>query len=226
MRASLDTRDFEKKMKNIVQYSIGFLDGAKMGKPILLDNLGKGIVDALGKYIDISARQNPDALHHIYEWYQEGEISSRLYDFNYTVSGPGLSFSGTFRQSQTMSKDATKPFYDKARIMEEGIPVTIVPRRSSVLAFQENGETIFTRKPVTVFTPGGDEVVGSLQRTLDEFINNYLTQSFLRACGLYNYIENPILYKKDFARGAQFGRSQGVNTGYRWISSARIDAHD
>jgi hypothetical protein len=226
MRASLDLTDFQRKMNNIVQYSIGFLDGAKMGKPIFLDNLGSGIIDALGTYIDISARQNPDALHHIYEWYQEGEPSSRLYDLSYTIIGSGLSFGGTFRQSQTMSKDATKPFYNKARIMEEGIPVTIVPKASSVLAFQDNGETVFTKRPVTIFNPGGDEVVGSFQKIIDEFIRNYLTQSFLRASGLYNYIEKPILYKQDFAKGAKFGRSQGVNTGYRWISNARTNRDD
>jgi hypothetical protein len=226
MKVTLDSKDFKEKLSNVVLYSMGFLEGAQRGKPIFLENLGKGIIDALGNYIDISARQNPDALHHIYEWYQEGAQASRLYDLDYIVSGSGLSFGGMYRQSQTMSKDSSKPFYDKARIMEEGIPVTIVPKASSVLAFEDNGKTVFTKKSITVFNPGGDEVQGSFQRVMDEFVKNYLKQSFLRASGLYNYIENPILYKQDFAKGAALGRSQGIKTGYRWIISARIATDD
>ena len=223
MRVTLDAKDFEKQLSNIVQYSFGFLEGAQRAKPLLLENMGKGIIEALGAYIDVAANQNPDALHHIYEWYQEGVKASRLYDFTYSVTKEGLSFDGTFRQSKTMSQDATKPFYDKARIMEEGIPVTITPKRSSVLAFNSGGETVFTRKSVTNFAPGGEDVKGSFQKIVDEFISRYLTQSFLRASGLYNYIENPILYKQDFAIGAKLGRSQGLKTGYTWIAKARIE---
>lgn len=223
MRVTLDAKDFEKQLTNIVEYSFGFLEGAQRAKPILLDNMGKGIIEALGVYIDAAANQNPDALHHVYEWYQEGVRASRLYEFTYSATREGLSFDGTFRQSKTMSQDATKPFYDKARIMEEGTPVTITPKRSSVLAFNSGGETVFTRKSVTNFAPGGEDVQGSFQKVVDEFISRYLTQSFLRASGLYNYIENPILYKQDFARGAKLGRSQGLKTGYTWIAKARIE---
>jgi hypothetical protein len=223
MRVTLNAQDFEKQLSNIVQYSFGFLEGAQRAKPVLLENMGRGIIDALGTYIDVAARQNPDALHHVYEWYQEGIKESRLYDLDYSVTKEGLSFGGTFRQSKTMSQDATKPFYDKARIMEEGVPVTITPKKSSVLAFNVNGETVFTRKSVTNFAPGGEDVQGSFERVIDEFISRYLTQSFLRASGLYNYIENPILYKQDFAKGAKLGRSQGLKSGYTWISRARIE---
>ncbi len=222
MRVSLDTKSFEKKLNNLVEYSYGFLEGAEKGKKIFFDNLGQGVVFALGQYIDAEARGNPQALHHIYEWYQEGSPSARLYDLQYTANNFGLSFKGTYRQSRTMSQDANTPFYDKARIMEQGIPVTIKPKQS-VLVFQDAGETIFTRKPVTVRNPGGDEVRGSFQNIIDQFFKFYFTQAFLRSSGLFDYIQNPVVYKKNIAAGLRQGRAKGVSTGYSWMAKAKID---
>jgi hypothetical protein len=217
-----NTKQFEKQMQNIVEYSFGFLDGVHKGKKIFFDKLGKEVVFALGQYIDINAKANPSALHHVYEWYQTGSPSARLFDIDYTVSGLGLSLNSKFRQSRSMSQDGNTPFYNKASIMENGIPVVIKPKRSSVLAFQDGGQTVFTKKPVTVRNPGGDDVSGSFERTFDEFMLKYFKQSFLRASGLYEYINNPIAYKKNIRVGSRVGRSKGTATGFKWITNARI----
>ncbi len=123
MRVSLNTNNFEKQIMNIVQYSTGFIDGAQKGKKIFLDNMGKGVVYALSRYVDVEARANPSALHHVYEWYQVGSPSARLFDINYTVSNVGLTLNSKFKQSRTIKEDGTVPFYNKAYIMENGIPV-------------------------------------------------------------------------------------------------------
>ena len=47
MRISLNTLAFEKQLDNLVDYSLGFLDGAETGKKIFLDQLGKGTIEAL-----------------------------------------------------------------------------------------------------------------------------------------------------------------------------------
>lgn len=223
MRASLDTRNFQKQMNNIIDYSIGFLDGIQKGKKIFLDNLGKSVIDILGKYIDLEARANQFALHHVYEWYQTGSPNARLFNINYTVSNLGLSINSTFKQSTTVSREGTKPFYDKARIMEKGIPVTISPSAGSVLRFTDSGNEIFTKKPVTVVSPGGDEVQGSFERVFDEFMKNYFSQALLRSSGLMKYIKNPTIYKANLASGSRIGRSKGVATGFKWITNAKIE---
>jgi hypothetical protein len=153
---------------------------------------------------------------------QTGSPEARLYDLSYTVSNLGLSFKSKFTQSQSFSRDSNTPFYDKARIMEQGIPVKIAPVRSDVLVFDINGETVFTKKEVTVQNPGGTEVVGSFERAVDEFMLGYFKQSFIRASGLYDYISKPIIYKANVAAGSRMGRAKGVDTGFKWIANARV----
>ena len=222
MIVTLDLKKFDAKMKNITDYSLGFVDGINRGKNTFLNNLGKGVIEGLAQFIDANAKMNPEALHHVYEWYREGSPASRLFDLNYTVSNLGLSIKSTFRQSTTASKDNTQPFYDKARIMENGIPVTIKPKKSPVLVFEEGGRTIFTKGPINIRYPGGPEVVGSFERTFDMFMKYYFKQSFMRSSGLLNYLESPTVYKKNLAKGAVNGRSEGIKTGYTWIANAKI----
>jgi hypothetical protein len=219
----MQTKNFEKELLNIANYSMGFLEGAQKGKKVFLDNLGRGVIYALGQYVDVEARANKEALHHVYEWYQTGSPQARLFDIKYTVSNLGLSLNSTFRQSRTLQQDASTPFYNKAKIMEDGIPVVITPKKNSVLRFYEGGETVFTSKPVTVRNPGGNQVEGSFERIFDEFMRRYFTQAFLRASGVSDYISNPIIYKKNIAAGAKQGRPKGVSTGYKWITNAKIE---
>jgi len=222
MRITTNSKQFESQVGNIIKYSMGFLDGVQKGKSVFLKNLGAGTIQAMAAYVDVSAKGNPNALHHVYEWYQTGSPSARLFDIDYTVSNLGLTFNSKFKQSRTLKEDSNVPFYNKASIMENGIPVTITPKKSSVLVFEQGGETIFTKNPVTVRNPGGDYVAGSFERTIDEFILKYFKQSFLRASGIYDYIKKPVLYKKNFKAGSKLGKSKGVDTGFRWIANAKI----
>lgn len=90
----------------------------------------------------------------------------------------------------------TAPFYDKARIMENGIPVTIAPTKSKVLKFNGPSGEVFTSKPIKVENPGGDAVYKGFESTFDEFMIRYFKQSFLRASGLYDYIKNQHCIKR------------------------------
>lgn len=222
MRASLNTKDLETTLANAVNYSFGFLDGVQKGKKIMLKNLGEGVIRALGQYIDGLARADSLAMHHVYEWYQTGSPAARLFDLTYTVSNLGLSLSSSFRQSTSVSKDSREPFYNKARIMELGIPVTIKPKKAKALVFEDGGKTVFTRKSITINDPGGVEVQGAYGRVFDSFFTNYFSQSFLRASGMFDYIKKPVLYKKQFAAGAKGGRSVGQKAGYTWIANTTI----
>ena len=221
MKVNLNSTSFEKTLQNVVNYSFGFIEGVQSGKKVMLDNLGKGTIEALNQYIDAMARGDQAALHHVYEWYQTGSPAGRLFDLGYTVSNAGLSLKSSFRQSNTVAENSTEPFYNKARIMENGIAVTISPKRKA-LVFEEGGETIFVSRPITVNNPGGTAVEGSYERVFDSFFKNYFTQAFLKASGLFEYISKPVLYKKNIAAGSKGGRQVGKKVGYTWIANAKV----
>jgi hypothetical protein len=220
IKVKMDDSLFLKKMNNIVKYSEGFLSGVQNGKSAFLGGLGSRVIEVLKKYIDSNARVNPQALHHVYEWSRTGSPESRLFEIGYTVSNLGLSIRSTFRQSSSIKDGSNRPFYDKARIMENGIPVVIKPRTAKVLAFEENGQMIFTKNPVRVENPGGSAVQGSFEKTFDSFFRSYFSQSFLRSSGILDYLKKPMSYKKNFAAGSNSGKSTGISAGYRWIINA------
>jgi hypothetical protein len=224
MITTFNSKQFKKDMNNVVNYSIGFLDGVQKGKTVFLKVMGMQTVEVMKEFIDSNARVNPDMLHHIYEWNLTGSPDARLYDISYTVSNLGLSFKSSFSQSRSIKDGSRTPFYDKTRIMENGIPVTIRPRSAQVLAFDDNGETVFTRGPVEVLNPGGTEVEGGFEKVFDMFFNRFFSQAFLRTSGIAKYLENPQVYKKDMPAGKKLGRSKGLSTGYRWIANAGIGA--
>ena len=103
MIVRLDDKQFNKMMKNIVDYSLGFIDGVNRGKNKFLQSLGLETIEALKLYIDSNARVDPATLHHVYEWYKVGSPAARLFDLDYTVSKIGLSFNANFSQSKSKS---------------------------------------------------------------------------------------------------------------------------
>lgn len=216
LRLTIDDRQFNKDIKNIIEYSKGFFEGVKQGAPDFLRELGSSVLEDLKFYIDSNARVSPQLLHHVYEWNQVGSPSSRLFDIDYSVTTNTISFTSSFRQSQSIKEGSRVPFFNKAEVMEYGIPVTIVPKRK-VLAFDDNGEQVFTSKPVTVTNPGGD-VAGEYQRVFDSFFRSYFTQSYLQSAGILAYLNN----STDFRRGMskRGGRSSGVAVGRSWIAKA------
>jgi hypothetical protein len=219
-KVTVKNKQFAKDMDNIVNYALGFLDGVKQGYPSFLQQLGATMSEALKAYIDANARVNPQVLHHVYEWDKTGSPEARLYDIQYVSTGAGLSFNSTFRQSSSIKNGSRVPFYDKARIMENGIPVTIVPKQR-VLAFEQDGETVFTTKPVRVSNPGG-QVQGEYERVFNSFFNRYFTQSFLESSGIASYLRSPVDFKKNFSSGKRGGRTLGVTVGQSWIAKAGL----
>lgn len=213
---TIDSKQFDKDVKNIIQYSLGFFEGVKQGMPSFYKNFGLQVLEGLKNFIDSNARVNPELLHHMYEWNETGSPNARLFDIDFYVVGSGLSFNSEFRQSTSIKNGSNVPFFDKARIMEEGVSVTIVPK-SRVLAFEDNGETVFTSKPVTVDNPGG-MVAGEYEKVFRSFFTNYFTQAFLQSSGILAYLSSPTEFSAGLRR--QGGRSRGVASGRAWISRA------
>lgn len=218
MNVEFQVEDLVSKLKNTVEYSIGFLDGAKKAEPVLLDNIGKSISESLKNFIDTNARISPQTLHHVYEWYQTGSSESRLFDIDYSVSNGMISFSYRFLQSSSLASGSKEPFRDKASIMEQGLPVVIKPKSSKVLAFEEDGQAIFTSKPILVSHPGGSSVQGGFENTINEFFGSYLTQSFALSDGMFGGLSSLKTYKNNIYAGSKHGRMLGEKIGYEWVS--------
>ena len=88
---------------------------------------------------------------------------------------------------------------------------------------KDNGETIFTKGSVVVENPGGN-VQGQYSDVFDVFFSRYFSQAFLKTSGLYQYFNNPVVYKANLRKGKRSGRSAGLSTGYKWVAGARIGA--
>lgn len=220
MIARFDDKQFFREMNNIVEYSMGFIDGVRDGKKKFLDSIGASTIETLKNYIDTMARVDEQMLHHVYEWNKTGSPEARLFDINYVVKGNGLSISSSFRQSSSVKSGSKVPFYDKARIMESGIPVTIRPKMAQALSFESNGETVFTKSPVSVSDPGGQAVQGGFEKTFDRFFEVYFTQAFLYSSGIAEYLKNPVAFKANLQSGKTGGRAAGRRVGYNWIAKA------
>ena len=217
-----DSKKFNKDMQNLVAYSEGFVEGITLGRAAFLHNFGSVVLEGLKQFIDSMAKVDPELLQHVYEWDQVGSPSARLYDLSYTVSVGGLSFNSTFRQSSSIKQGSKEPFYDKARIMESGLPVTIRPRLAKVLVFEENGETVYTSNPVIVNNPGGEKARGGFERTMKTFFGQYFTQAFLVSSGIIDRLKDMSAYERNLNIGIRMGRSKGKETGYRWILQAGV----
>ncbi len=128
----LNSNALTKDLNNIVQYSLGFIDGVHKGKKVLFSKIGASVKEMLEIFIDANARSNPQALHHVYEWYKTGSPDARLFDINYTVSNVGLSFYSSFRQSNTIKEGSSAPFYNKAKheSNESGVSMAAEGRES------------------------------------------------------------------------------------------------
>jgi hypothetical protein len=217
---TFDSNQLYKDLTNITQYSEGFLEGVQIGKTQFLNSLGAEVIESMKNFIDAQARVDPQILSHVYEWYQSGSPDARLFDLGYTMVGSGLSFNYTFSQSKSIQEGSNVPFYNKAEVMEKGIPVTIVPKKSNVLAFEVDGEDVFTSSAVVVKNPGGQFAKDGFKNVLEMFFNSYFTQAFLQSSGIIDYISNPKEFDTNLPVGKRGGKSAGRKVGTAWIAKA------
>lgn len=208
---------FFKEMNNLVSYCQGFLEGAKSNMPFLMITIAEKTKEILEQFVDSNARTNPESLHHIYEWYQTGSPEARLFDIEYDITSFGISFNGTLTQSQSVRNGSREPFYDKAKIMEEGVGVTIIPKKSPVLVFEDGGKTVFTSNPVRIENPGGEASRGSFERVFEMFFASYFRQSFLETSGLRYKMNNMTTFTNSLSTGLRVGKGAGISAGASWI---------
>jgi hypothetical protein len=219
LKVVMDSKQFQKEINNIMKYSTGFLEGVERGKSAFYMGLAPKIAELASQFVDVNAKMSPELLHHIYEWEKVGSPEARLFNLDYKISNIGITFTSSLKQSTSIKNGSNVPFYNKAKIMEEGIAVTIKPKRANVLRFEVDGQEVYTSKEVTVDSPGG-QTKGQFENVLNNFFGVYFKQSFLNSSGLLQYFKTPQVYKKNLSSAKRSGRALGLKTGYQWVANA------
>lgn len=219
----LNTVDLVNTINNSVEYSMGFIEGVKGHQTTFNKILADVTVDALEAYIDSQARNNPMALHHVYEWAYVGRPEGRLFVFDSVVTQRSITITSQFLDSKTVKQDGTssEPFREKARVMEEGVVVTIVPKRAEVLAFEpeDGGEIVFTKGPVTVNNPGGFFVHGGFASAVKSYFDRFYEPIILR--DIFRRMSRVPEFNQFWSKNA--GTAQGRIAGRKYMSKPILE---
>ena len=211
---NVNMTEFNKTMQEALGYSRGFLAGVEANEVLFNQQLAEVIKEAFYKYLDSTARLDPDRLHHMYEWGQAGVDKARLFRIEAFTGQQSIRFVTEFMQSTSVSPTANEPFVNKAEVMESGTTVTVSPRSGGVLAFEsDDGEMVFTSDEVTIDNPGGN-VAGQFAATAREFFTNYLDQALLRE--LIKELQNPVEFAQGWGKGMNYGK--GMKQGQRYLT--------
>ena len=141
-------------------------------------------------YVDMQARQNGKAFHHVYEFNRTGERSARLFKGNIASTIDGAIISYTFSPAKYPNNQG-HPFPNKAEVMEKGEPIVIQPKRGKYLKYRlEDGRFVTTTKSF-VQSPGGTEVKGSFESTFNKVVATQGSQ-ILAKFGFFRKIERGV----------------------------------
>lgn len=222
MKVKYDLSDFNKKMKNMAQYGIGFATEAKRSEGKLARKLGEASIDGFYDFLDAMARMHPEMLHHVYEWDRVGNPGARLYEVKTTgASARAITINADFLPSRSTSDQYSTPFVNKAEVMELGLPVVIERVNAQSLFFTQDGQEFFRMGPIVIENPGGEAVRGSFLRFFEMFYNRYFEDIYLNSINFYKHMSETTEFTKNFEAGVRRG---GYNVGRRaaekWINSA------
>jgi hypothetical protein len=221
IRARIKGDDVVKMLKNSIEYSSAFASELKKSQKILNQKLGSDSIEVFYDYLDGLARSHPGMLHHVYEWGQIGNPMGRLYDLSISVNNTSAVIDANFLESRIPSPTSNEPFYDKAKIMEEGETVVINQVEAKALFFEIDGEEFFRTGPIVIANPGGSQVRGSFVKAFNEFYGSYFTEVHLRSIRFYQYFSNPKAFEKYFSSATKGGaRSKGKKAALSWIMNA------
>lgn len=217
-----DSKQAKRVLTNVVKYSDGFIKETKARESTIANKLAKTSIEGFYDYLDGLARTNPGMLHHVYEWGNVGNPEQRLVELKKTLArGSSVSIESEFLQSTMNAQGTDEPFYDKVRIMEDGIPITVQAVNAKAMFFEYNGEEYFTAGPIVIENPGGEQVRGSFLRAFEEFYNIYFDQVYLKAIRFYDHFSKLNDYKKNFPAASKSvnATSMGRTTALKWILS-------
>lgn len=171
----------------------------------------KKIVNYFEQYYDNLARRDAYLYQHVYEFEKSGDSNFRLFKPQIKSTQKTSTLQYKFLDAKLPNKNGYL-FQKKASVMEFGIPVTIKPKKSDVLVFDINDETIFTKKNILVQNPGG-KVSGNFNSALEKYMNSE-GQNILFTSGFNDkIIFNMTINHEQIAKKIQSGHLNGIVMG-------------
>ena len=225
LATTFDIKDFKRVMNNVVAYSSGFITEVEDKKHFITRKVANASIAEFYRYLDSLANTNPSMLHHVYEWGATGNKSQRLYELKAIISGNRSRIEAEFLTSDSIADGSSEPFYEKAKIMEEGIPVVVNEINAKALFFEIDGQEFFRTGPIVIENPGGAEVRGQFVSQFEEFYNVYLTQFYLKSIKFYDHFSNAKAYTDNFSSISKKGNAYtvGQQAALKWIMTAPGD---
>lgn len=228
IKVKFDGKEAMKMLNNLVDYSDGFIKETKAQQKTVASKLASTSIDAFYDYLDTLARTNPGMLHHVYEWGAVGDPGGRLVELKKRLTGQSALIDAEFITSSSIPEGGTEPFYEKAEVMEEGIPVTVQAVQAQAMFIQYNGDEFFRVGPIVIENPGGEGVRGSFVATFEEFYNTYFEDVYLRAIRFYDHFENPTAFSSNFGAAVKSGNAAGIGrtTALKWIMNMPGESYE
>jgi hypothetical protein len=225
IKVKFNGKKFIDTLTNVTQYSQGFIDEAKRSENKITKKIASTSIDVFYNYLDGLARSHPGMLHHVYEWGQVGDPFARLYQLYLSLQGKSATVSADLLESDVSSSTSKEPFYDKATIMEEGIPIIIQEKDAQALFFEINGEEFFRKGPIYIANPGGSATRGSFVRAFNEFYNIYFTKDYLNSIKFYDHFRGSKEYQKNVKTAAKSNNAMSIGkaAALSWINNAPGD---
>jgi hypothetical protein len=200
---SFNASDLITTLNNTVKYTNSFLTESKRGETKVATKISNLSIEVFYDYLDGLARSHPGMLHHVYEWGQIGNPTERLFELKLSLAKNAGIISVDLLQSTSLPENGNDAFYDKASIMEEGIPVIITEKEAQSLFFEIDGEEFFRKGPIYIANPGGEGTRGSFVKAFNEFYTLYFDKVFLQSIRFYEHFSDPKDYKTSFRSAAK-----------------------
>jgi hypothetical protein len=222
IKVKFNGKNFIDTITNVKNYSQGFIDEAKKNQGKITEKIATTSIVTFYDYLDGLARSHPGMLHHVYEWGQIGDPFGRLYELSLSLQGKSAVVGASFLESNVPSPTSNVPFYDKANIMEEGIPVVVSEKDAQILFFEIDGQEFFRHGPIYIANPGGGATRGSFLRAFNEFYNIYFTKDYLNSIKFYDHFRGSKEYQKNVkaASKSKNAKSIGKAAALSWINNA------
>jgi hypothetical protein len=226
MRVKIDGTKLVKTLNNILEYSDSFYRTAKLNELKISKSLAEMSVDSFYDYLDGLARSHPGMLHHVYEWGQTGNPYQRLFELSIKLRGKTAEVGADFLYSDSISNNGTTSFYNKAEVMEEGIPVIINQIDAKALFFEIDGEDFFRLGPIYIANPGGEATRGSFKKAFKEFYGVYFEEVYLESIQFYQKLRNPKQYSRNIKNASKSNNaaSAGKSAALSWIKDLTGDS--
>lgn len=195
------------KIDTELMLKVGGLE--ELSSPVILTEIANAVFTvgskAFKKAMDIEAKANPKAFHHIYEWNQTGMAMGRLfYLYKQDSTNGTLIIKTIFAKSKNKvpvdpkllqpgktgrSIASRHVFANKAEVMESGKP--IIYRASKNIPIPDSDGVRFIAAGTLIKNPypGGKEVKGSFEKFFNYWFNTKI-DAIVQSSGILKSIDN------------------------------------